>query len=161
MDFCDIWTITIIWNGILVCAPVYLQVCLACEATVKINKIFSLFYHNNFDLVLSSTRGSGWRPSQKPRQPRSEECYICLLAYSRKKSPSPPNLEFFLGSPDFFCPSHHRRLMKLGIRIPYARSIVTFSFLPTNSRKKIPLPPQTLNFFWIPPIIFDVPIIVS
>jgi len=43
-----------------------------------------------------------------------------------KNSPPPHNLEFFLGSPDFFRRSHHRRLMKLGIRIPYAPSIVTF-----------------------------------
>ena len=78
---------------------------------------------------------------------------LCRFGFYRKirekKIPLPPhNLEFFLGSPDFFRRSHHRRLMKLGIRIPYAPSIVTFWFLPKNSRKKFPLPPPQLRIFF-------------
>ena len=42
--------------------------------------------------LLSSTRCSVCRPSQKPRQPRSEECYICHSSRAHFR-------------PRFFCPS--------------------------------------------------------
>ena len=73
----------------------------------------------------------------------------------------PHNLEFFLGSLDFFRRSHHRRLMKIGIRIPYDPSIVTFWFLPKKSRKKISPLPHNLEFFLGSPDFFDVSIIVG
>jgi len=81
---------------------------------------------------------------------------------SRKKiSPLPHNLEFFWGSPYFFRRSHHRRLIKLGIRIPYAPSIVPFWFLPKNLRKKISPVPHNLEFFLGSLDFFDVAIIIG
>ena len=186
-----------------------------CQMYVKISSEIAQVFFNKFLFIgVSSTRDSGCRPSQKPRQQRSEECYISyataavpifdhvffalprgvpvtncfngLLRALMKNSLENRMSKFHLVkkwwyfencdfgvqhpfcccyprhvSPDFFRRSPYRRLMKLGIRILYTPSIVTFWFLPKNLKKKISPLPHNFEFFWVPPIFFDVPIIVG